>query len=115
MIALSQEGIGRGECSLCQLPAGKVRTDSCLQGCVRRIDALHGTESGLEQRFLVLYLSGQQDDRDVLSAGFPQDAGRNLAHQGLAVGTSFACDDQVGIVQEGGEIRSGQYQFNAGL
>ena len=65
---------------------------------VWRVDALYPCKTSFQQRFAVANLTCYQPDRNPCRA--VQDALWKFAHQGLAICGTFACNNEIGVLEE---------------
>jgi len=77
------------------------------------IDTFYLGEAGAEETVAVADAAGSEGDGNAV--GLLQDAYGELAHEGLAVGGTFASDDEGGIADEFAEVESVEQQSDAGL
>ena len=77
---------------------GDLLAHGFLKGDANRIDACHMGEACLQKLFAVADTACYQTDGD--TSRLREDSHRELTHQRLAVSRAFACDDEVGILDD---------------
>jgi hypothetical protein len=80
----------------------------------RRVDAAYRGEADGKEGSLILHGTGQEVTGDTLHFGVMENDGGEFAHECLAVCTTFARDDEVGIADEFIEVQVFQQQFSTG-
>ena len=89
---------------------GDLRTHGFLESYAWRIHALHMGKTCLQEVFAIANPTCYQTNGN--TAGMSEDSHRQLPHQRLSVGRAFACDNEVGILDDFAEVDDIEQQIN---